>query len=300
MNTVINKPILSIPETAVLIPELYVDEKRRLVAGNPHGNLSIELGLNWRLRKQPICKAVRETSEDVSWLKELVQTDLIQYEGKHIWLSLQPPSQSALLYPDLIQLKDHFGEVAECLKLWRTNLGTSTDSGTRLKRWLESKSNAAPWVAYLAEIILTVCSPWPVPYNLLPENDPSRDWSPEQCLKQVLPLFRALEKAPLRGTPPNFVAIFLSLIRTMAKKPDFVEAHAWPGDFSEMWNFKIRTRDHSWINGEIVGESHTVLGSSSPLKFKEIGSQYGGGSEGYCVSCSGIDCFISEERNKRF
>ena len=268
MNPVIHKPILSIPETAVLIPEIYV-ENRRLILGNPSGDSAKELGLNWRLRRHPICKAVRKLDEDASWSKELVEADLVKFEEKHIWLSLQPPSQSALACPDLIQLKDHFGEVAECLKLWRTNLGTSADSVTRLKRWLESKLNAAPWVAHLAETILSDCSPWPDPYKLRPDNDTSRDWSPEQCIKQVLPLFRVLEKAPLRGIPPNFVAIFLSLIRTMAKKPDFVEAHAWPGDFSEMWNFKIRTRDHSWINGEIVGESHAALGSSSPLKFKE-------------------------------
>jgi hypothetical protein len=289
------KPIPLIPEIAVQIPGIYVDDKKRLVARNPHGDSAIEVGLIWRVRGQLICNAVRESSEDDSWSKKSVQTDLVRIEDKYIWLSLEAPSKSALLCPGLIQLKDHFEEVSECLKLWRTKLGTSGDSSARIKRWLESKPNAAPWIAQIAEMILTNFSPWPDPYTLRPENDSSFDLSPEQCLKQVLPLFRALAKAPLRDTPPNLVKTFLYLIR----RPN-VDAVAYTGQFSEMWNFSVRTYDHSWINGEIIGEPHATLGSSSPLKFREIGGNYGGDSEGFCISCNGIDCFISEEKNKRF
>ena len=66
-----------------------------------------------------------------------------------------------------------------------------------------------------------------------------------------------------------------------------------------MWNFSVRTYDHSWITGEILGEPQTILDSTSPLKINEIGGGYGSEAKGYCVSCPGIQCFISEERNQR-
>ena len=290
----IGEAIPSIPEMVVKPPQIRIDNERRLILGGWNNDPAIELGVNWRSRSHPICAAVRESSEDGLWSKKSTETSLIRFEDKYIWISMEAPSKAALLCPGLIQLKEHFGEFAECLKLWQANLGTSNDSFTRLKRWLESKPDAAPWIAHIAEIILVDFSPWPDPYHLRPENDSARDWSPEQCLKQVLPLFRALSKAPLRSTPPNLISTFLYLIR----RPN-VDAHAWAGEFSEMWKFKVRTYDHSWINGEIVGESHSTFGSNSPLKFREIGGGYSGSVEGYGVSCGGIDCFISEEKNQR-
>ncbi len=294
--------IPAIPETIIKLPQICVDEKRRLVVGGWNSNSAIELGVNWRERGHPICDAVRESSDDKLWSKEAVKADLVRSDDKYIWLSTEAPSKATLLCPGLIQIKDHFGEIAECLKLWRADLGKPNDSSARLKRWLESKSNAAPWIAHITEMILTNFSPWPDPYNLRPENDSAFEWSSEQCLKQVTPLFRAIDKAPHRGAPPpNLVKTFLSSIQYLAKKPDLAGARAWPGEFSEMWKFSVHTTDHTWINGEIIGESHSTFGSSSPLRFKRFGdSDSRSGPEGYCISCSGIDCFISEEKNKRY
>jgi hypothetical protein len=285
------KPIPSTPEIPVKLPQIGVDEKRRLVIGGRNDNSAFELDENWRERGHPICKAVRESGDDKLWSQESVQADLVRCDDKYVWLSTEEPSKAALLCPRLVRLKDHFEEVGECLKLWRKSLGKPDDFSVRLKSWRESKPNAATWIAHIAEVILANFSPWPDPFRLRAENDSERDWSPEQCLKQVLPLFRGLARASLRATPPNLVKTFLYLIR----RPN-VDAHAYAGEFSDMWNFSVRTYDHSWINGEIIGSS--TLGVNSPLKFEEIGSGYGG-AEGYCISCTGIDCFISEERNQR-
>jgi hypothetical protein len=285
-----NGVIPEIPETIVIPPELQIDHERRLVIFQGHSDSVVELDVNWRMRGQAICKAVQECKDDRFWLKESVAANLVRAGDKYIWLSTEAPSKAALLCPRLIQIRDHFEEIKGCLKLWRINPGKSDDSSARLKRWLESKPGAVPWIAHISEMILSKCSPWPEPFQLRPESDSERDWSPEQCLKQVMPLFRTLARAPLRTTPPNLVKSFLYLIR----RP-IVDAVAYAGEFSGMWNFSVRTYDHSWINGEIVGDS--TLGSNSPFKFKGIGYE---GAGDYCISCDGIDCFISEEKNKRY
>lgn len=287
----IGEPAPSILDTSIELSEIYVHhENHKLLIGR-NTDSPIELGANWRQRGQPICKAVRQSDDDALWLRESTRADLVRFEDKYIWLPVKSSPEVAAQHPDLIELKDYFKEIVECLKLWRNNLKKPQDYSVRLNLWLKSKPNAAAWIAHIAEMILVKFAPWPEPFNLRPENDSEHDWSSEQSLKKVLPLFGALTKAPLRGTPPNLVATFLYLIQRRN-----VDAHAWAGEFVEAWNFKVRTYDHSWINGEIIGDS--VLGSTSPLKFQEIDGEHGGTD--YCISCTGINCFISEEKNPRY
>jgi hypothetical protein len=300
-----NKPDIenchSITEIVVEFPQIRVDEKMRLVAGDSNSNNPTELGVNWRARGQLICDAVQESSEDASWTKETIKTDLVRFRKKYIWLSAKAPSEAPLSYPKLLQLKDYWEEVAKCLKLWRADLGKPNDSSARSKRWLESKSNAAPWIAHIAEMILAKFSPWPDPFHLRPENDDARNLNSEKCLKQaVLPLFRELEKAPCSDMP-NLVARFISCIRALIKaKPDWTnDAHGFPGDFLESWTFKVRTRDHSYIKGEIVGEPHSTFTSNSRLGFKEVEGRYDE-SECFCVWSGEIYCFITEDKDKRY
>jgi hypothetical protein len=292
--------IPAIPETIIKLPQIRVDEKRRLVIEGWNSNPAIELGVNWRERRHPICDAVQESSDDKLWSKESVEANLVRSDDKYIWLSTEAPSKATLLCPGLIQLKDHFGEIAECLKLWRADLGKPNDSSARLKRWLESKSNAAPWIAHIAEMILINFSPWPDPYHIRPQDNAARGLNSDKCLRQsVLPLFRELEKAPCSDMP-NLVARFISCIRALIKaKPDWThDAHGFPGNFSESWTFKLRTRDHSYIKGEIVGEPNSTFISNLPLEFRDISSSYE--PERFCVWSGEIYCFITEEKDKRY
>ena len=138
----IGRPIPSIPKSLFHFHEIHVDEQRKLIWCGSSGDVSIELGSNWRPRGEPICSAVQESTDDAIWPRPSLRADLVQYGDKFIWLTMGPPSKEAALCPGLVELKNFSEDIAECLKLWQPNLGKPTDSADRLQCWIESKTCA--------------------------------------------------------------------------------------------------------------------------------------------------------------
>lgn len=176
--------------------------------------------------------------------------DIITHDGRFVWTKIGgvPTAEGANIEP----IGKLVPEIRDCLSLWRGFPPRPDNRQDRFAKWQQAHPGSGELIPRIAEGLIHNVAPWPDPFTVRPEDDETWEWSSDRCLSAAKPMFNAFTKAPLRDSPSGLVADFLYL----AKNPKVV--HVWPSGIREGWRFKIRTQDHSWLEGIVwQGSIHT-------------------------------------------
>lgn len=300
-----------VPDSPFRIAGIVRDDNHNVVFRNAQGRADsgLILARGWRMRNEPILSWLPLSTPDPAWpelpafggrdhpweAERGSRKGLVRQGKRFAWLSPDPPPPDVLVCPNLITLSELAPQVEECLKLWRSDAGNPQNATARFDRWSKSKASADPLVAQIAEGILSRFTPWPEPFRLASTGE---HLTRDRCKKQIEPLFSVLLNAPLKSNPPALVANFLTLIEY---RPTFV-ARPHP-EVAEAWCFKLKTRDHTWIEGEILvvpgGSISTTSGKPLEMEVKERPDNDPRDRYRLCcglVQCGPVKCFIKETR----